>query len=339
MLPFHGFVLAHGALVLALAAWRSVFTTAAYQLYIVQFVPLYFLALPATLVTARMLLAMVRSRAMPGQDSRDALPETLGRLVSAGATLATFILFMGSFTTFKTLMPALRGGFLHDGLQADIDAFLHGVDPGPALLEVLGYPLLLQGIRWNYLVVWMALTFIPVFFVAVGREARGIRLRYFLSFVLVWAVLGNLIACLFLSAGPAFYAQVTGDAARFGAQMQFLNEQGEGAFRAYLWQTYLGGTIGLGTGISAFPSVHVGAAMMNALFLREINRFAGLAGFAYVGIVSVSSVLLGWHYAIDGYVSILVVLLLHIALRRVLGGRRNTASEPASTAPASPAAT
>lgn len=327
MLPFHAFALVYMAVVVAIAAWRGLLVSTAFADYIERFTPLYFIVLPATLAAMRALLWLAAGRKR--SFGLASLPESLGRLASAALTLAMFILFMGAFTTFKTLMPVLQGGFPYDGLQADLDAFLHGgVDPGPALLGLLRQPLLLQALQWNYSVVWMALTFVPVFFVAVGRAADGIRLRYFVSFACVWVVLGSLIACLFLSAGPIFYAGVTGDTARFGLQMQVLGAHTGRDFEAYLWQNYASGTVGVGTGISAFPSLHVGAAMMNALFLREINRFAGLVGFAYVALIAVSSVLLGWHYAIDGYVSIIVVCLLHSALKRAFDGRRYDALMP-----------
>lgn len=224
---------------------------------------------------------------------------------------------MGSFTTFKTLMPALRGGFPYDRLHADLDVLLHGgIDPGPVLMALFSNPHLQSALQWNYAAVWMAMTFVPIFFVVL--QARGLRLRYCLSFVLVWALLGNLIACGFLSAGPAFYAQVTGDVARFGSQMQALDGSMSALFQAYLWDNYARDSLELGSGISAFPSIHVGMAMMNALFLRDVNRIAGMFGMAYVAVVAVSSVLFGWHYAIDGYVSIVVVLLLHVAFKRML---------------------
>ena len=338
MLPFHAFVLVYTAIVLAFAAGEGVLTGAAYDLCVSRFSPLYFLVLPATLAITHLVLRLLRVRKVAENASQQTAAERLGRFAGAGVTLVVLMVFMGSFTTFKTLMPILMDGFQQDRVQADLDALLHGgVDPGPALLGLINQPMLLKVLQVNYAVVWMALTFVPPFFIAVKPEARGLRLRYFLSFALVWTVLGSVIACLFLSAGPVFYAEVTGDAARFHTLSAALGSVGDWPFRAYLWQSYLDGTVGLGTGISAFPSVHVGAAMMNALFLRDINRFAGLIGFAYVGLIGVSSVLLGWHYAIDGYVSVIVVWLLHFALKRLFEARReeNAALMP-SPSPATP---
>lgn len=73
--------------------------------------------------------------------------------------------------------------------------------------------------------------------------------------------------------------------------------------------------------------------MMQALFLREISRPAGLVGFAYVALVVLSSVYLGWHYAIDGYVSALVAFGIHAGMRRLfLRHEAKLASAPTAAA-------
>lgn len=333
MLPFHAFVAVHAAAVIGIVAWHADFTATAYRQYVTQFGPLYFLGLPAILLLGKTVSGVVKNPKAPLAWMTWPTPVQLGHLAGAALLFAALILFMGSFTTFKTLMPTLRDGFPYDRVQADLDALLHGgVDPGPYLMALLGRLDMLSILQWNYSVAWTAFTFIPFFFVAL--RARGaIRLRYCLSFVLVWTVLGNLIACLFLSAGPAFYGHVTGDVARFAEQLRVIDNGVGSVFQAYLWQNHIQGGIGLGTGISAFPSVHVGITMMNALFLWEINRKAGLAGFAYVIVILVSSTLFGWHYLIDGYVSIAVVLLLHIALKRGFAARSIASAESLKPSP------
>lgn len=336
MFPFHAFVLAHAAIVLGIAASQGRVSLMAYGDYIDRFGPLYFAVLPVVLAATRACLVIVRNRRVAASDFELDLPVLFGQLASSAVTLGMIVLFMGSFTTFKTLMPMLMGGFPYDRILADIDVHLHGgVEPGQVLASLFSHPLVLKALQWNYTVPWMALTFVPIFFVAI--DAPHLRLRYCLTFVLVWAILGNLLACLFLSAGPIFYVDITGDAARFDAVKQILDGTLGSTFHRYLWQAFAEGTVGLGTGISAFPSLHVAAAMMNALFLRDLNRIAGLAGFAYVAVILVSSVLLGWHYAVDGYASILVVWLLHGALKRVFEGEENPSSEDALTPSPSPA--
>ena len=68
---------------------------------------------------------------------------------------------------------------------------------------------------------------------------------------------------------------------------------------------------------------------MNALFVIERSRLWGRIAFLYVAFVLASSVYLGWHYAIDGYVSIAVVAAGHFGLRRYMA--RSTLVVPGPT--------
>ncbi|TIX65876.1 MAG: hypothetical protein E5V33_06590, partial [Mesorhizobium sp.] len=142
-------------------------------------------------------------------------------------------------------------------------------------------------------------------------------------FMAVWIIVGNVLAALFLSAGPAFYGAVTGDVARFGEQLAFLahgaaSRNSAVTYQQYLWSLHEARQAGFASGISAFPSVHVGLAMLNALFLREYDRRLGALAFLYVVFVAVSSVYLAWHYAIDGYVSAAVTLVVYAIARKLI---------------------
>jgi hypothetical protein len=320
-LPFHAVVLVYTALVILVSADYGQTWTFTQEQYLQRLGIVYFCALP--LFAAVTVSATCASNHRTGRSAiLDALsPPDAGHFVSGLLMLFSFVVMMGSFTTFKNLMPQIMGDFLYDRLQADIDQFLHfGHDPGPAMVSLPVGRFVQTIIGWNYSILWSILSFIPPFFIATGNLGRAIRLRYFLSAFAVWVIVGNVLACLFLSGGPAFYGEITGDAGRFADVLHVVKQGGSGfgspaAFQAYLWHNYHSGQMALGSGISAFPSVHVAVAMMNALFLHEFSRRAGLFGFAYVGITLVSSVWLGWHYAIDGYASILVVLALHAGIK------------------------
>ncbi|TIR56707.1 MAG: hypothetical protein E5X17_04160, partial [Mesorhizobium sp.] len=197
--------------------------------------------------------------------------------------------------------------------HADIDAFLHlGADPWRWLYSVAESDLVRAIIEWNYNVFWFLLNFVGLFFVATSPMVASVRTRYLACFMAVWILVGNILAALFLSAGPAFYGAVTGDTARFGEQLAFLargagSSNSAAAYQQYLWSLYEAKQTGFATGISAFPSVHVGLAMLNALFVREYSRLLGAFALLYVAFVAVSSVYLAWHYAIDSYVAVIVV--------------------------------
>jgi hypothetical protein len=60
-------------------------------------------------------------------------------------------------------------------------------------------------------------------------------------------------------------------------------------------------------------------------------RAAGAVLTLYAAIVLVASVYLGWHYAIDGYVSVVLVLGLWSLAGRIYDGRRTAAVRSAGS--------
>lgn len=329
--PFHVIVTVYSLLVLSTAIVLDQTDALSYQSYFAKLGPLYLAILP--IAGFSLAVGVIAHRtddwSERGRMAHQYLSsETVGRVAAGLLAMVSFIIFMGSFTSWKNLMPAIQDGFQYDRAQAAIDRVLHlGADPGPALVRLLPFPRLLAAVEWNYSVLWSLFGFLPPYFVATHKAADSIRLRYLVTLAATWIVIGSLLACAFLSAGPAFYGSVTGDDTRFAEITAFLGHGSSSsssavAFQAYLWNHHAAGTSALGSGISAFPSMHVALAMLNALFLRELSRTAGIAGFVYVVVILFSSVYLGWHYAIDGYVSIVAVLGLYAITRRILRDRQ-----------------
>lgn len=242
--------------------------------------------------------------------------------------MMALMIFQGTFTSVKNGMPVWQDGFSFDVTHADIDAFLHfGADPWRWLYMVAENDFVRIAVEWNYNVLWFALNFGALFFIVTSPRTASVRTRYVACFMVVWVVVGNILAGLFLSAGPAFYGAVTGDTARFGEQMAFL-AHGAGfpnsavSYQQYLWTLHEARQTGFGSGISAFPSVHVGLAMLNALFVREYSRRLGAVAFVYVAFVAVSSVYLAWHYAIDGYAAAAVAIVVYAVARKLVPADR-----------------
>ena len=273
-------------------------------------------------------------------------PIRVARLLAGTLLLLTALLiFTSVFSAIKTTMPVGRG-FLFDVAQADIDKAIHfGVDPWRWLYAVAENSFVLRVVEANYNVAWFLICYFTLYWIVTSPHTHRIRIRYVLTWLASWIVVGNLMASHWLSAGPAFYGLVTGDTARFGEQLLFLSQSaGEPNsahnFQSYLWRLYQTGLPGIGSGISAFPSMHVAVATLNALFVGELSRRWASVMWAYVALVIGSSVYLAWHYAIDGYVSVITVSAVYWALRRFLPvlarlrWRRNT-PDPSETATAS----
>ena len=82
--------------------------------------------------------------------------------------------------------------------------------------------------------------------------------------------------------------------------------------------------VALGSGISAFPSVHLSMATLWTIVAFRMSARLGWAALVFLLVILVGSVALGWHYAIDGYASIVVTLLLWKTVGRLPLGTRPT---------------
>ena len=327
------YALGASALITATDAERA----SAFASYIVVWPIAFFGLFPA--IYALLVLLRILHRLNPGQGRLRALRRAfavrhLSQFGTGLGLLGAMMVFQGAFTTIKTALPLWNGGFPYDVLHANIDRALHfGTDPWRYLLAAAGDDVVRAGVEWNYNQGWFIFCYATLFVVCVSYATSGLRTRYLVCYMLVWIIVGNILAGLFLSAGPAFYGHVTGDSARFGEQLAFLAASGDSAHSAtkvqtYLWHFYENETGGLGSGISAFPIMHIGLVTLNSLFISEASRRWGTAAFAYVGVVLVSSVYLAWHYAIDGYVAIAVTVAVYYAAKRAFAVRASAAPLP-----------
>lgn len=251
-------------------------------------------------------------------------PRRLARFFAGTCLMFALWPFQTAFTSVKNAIS--NDGFIYDRIQADLDKVIHfGVDPWQHLYALSSHRLLLSVLEFNYSVVWFIFGFGMLYLIVVLPALERLRIRYLICFMMTWVVLGNVLAGIFISAGPAFYGHVTGDVERFALQLDLLArnvgfDHSAAYYQRYLWDLFQADKAGFASGISAFPSVHVGLTMMNALFIYEYNKKWGFFAFGYTLIILISSIYLGWHYAIDGYVSVAIVLALYVMARRVDGG-------------------
>ena len=231
------------------------------------------------------------------------------------ASLVIVPVFMNSFLAVKKMMP-LWQGYVWDVRLADIDQRLHGGhDPWNLLIPWLSSKPVVFIIQICYESVWfLAASFSPVI-LAVSDIPGHIKRCFFYTYVLSWVVLGNVLAAIYMSAGPAFYGVFTSDTTRFAAIRPFLEQHNYGYQSAADLQGLLlaarahGNDIGVGD-ISAFPSMHLSMAVLIVLLLTALSRRWLWPGVFFILVIQIGSVLLGWHYAIDGYVSIIGTILI-----------------------------
>ena len=301
----------------------------------------YCLLLPALfglVVGARLLAARPDAR---GLTMRIVFgPHRMGRYFAGTVFLVATALFQATFTTAKLDFSQLSNGFPYDRVQAEIDRLIHfGVDPFHYLYAFAKNDSLLTLTEFVYNRLWFLVIFGVLFLVAISPRARTIRSRYVLSYILTWGIVGTLIAGLFHSAGPVFYHLATGDTSRFAEQLQFLGDTVAQAnstlHRANtLWYMRAESLAGVGGGISAFPSIHVAITALNAFFAFEVDRRLGVLATAFLGVIMLASVYLGWHYAIDGYASVVIVAGIYFGVRHAMSRRWRLWARTAAAAPA-----
>jgi membrane-associated phospholipid phosphatase len=251
-------------------------------------------------------------------------------LASVTLTLAIAPLALSAFSAAKQAIPVLHP-FIWDRIIATLGTRIDGGTPLWRLLQpAFGHPGITVAVDWFYHRVWTSLL-LAVFTLVALMRPNPLRRRFLFCFVLVFLVVGNLLALALSSAGPAYFAAVVpGGTDPFAPLLEYLRSVDARtpllSFRGehVLWSAYRHNVEGFGFGVSAMPSVHVALAALVALFGFRLSRWIGLL-FSLVAVATfLSSVSLGWHYALDGYVGAFAAYGIWL-----LGGRVAQNSDPA----------
>lgn len=239
--------------------------------------------------------------------------------VAALLLVASLLLHMGVFTSIKTSLTDLVP-FHADPALAGLDEALHGLATWriTAAFIPAGFTTVACMI---YFGLWGALVVSSLLACVLLPRLRAVRSQYLWTHLLIWPLLGNAVAGALMSAGPIYYAQVTGDAARFAGLAAFLDGNLPPIALQevrVLWQSHLSGEPLAGAGISAFPSMHMANATLVALLAWRLGPWLRAAGLVFCGLIMVLSVHLGWHYAVGSYFPILATVLIWKAVGHVL---------------------
>ncbi|MDP2063126.1 MAG: phosphatase PAP2 family protein [Phaeovulum sp.] len=247
------------------------------------------------------------------------VPQARQRLLDFWLAAASLLPLHVGFATLKTLLPGMVP-FYADPALAQVDAWLHGGTDAWVLVHAWGRGLPVALVEQIYLLGWSFVAVLFPLMLAASDDDKDRRRRFLTLYLASWIVLGNLLALAGSSAGPVFYDQLLG-AARFMALGPTLLESGIadsqiGAIQDYMWWNYLNGAQQPSAAISAFPSLHVAIATLFALYLAERSRWLAPIGAAFLLAILFMSAFTGYHYAIDGYVSIAFVGLVWLAQRQ-----------------------
>lgn len=203
------------------------------------------------------------------------------------------------YCCIKQAIPSINPK-LFDSELLRIDRIIHlGLNPNTATAAMLGN-YYVSGVMDIVYVSWYLLKPMVIAYFAIVPDGAAHR-RFFMSYFAMWMACG-LCAVLLPSLGPVYthpewFGELHMPIARnlqATLHSDYLKALADPEkYRAVIFE-----------GIAAFPSLHVGIVALFAFFISSQSRKLGFAMFAYLVLIQFGSVLLGWHYALDGYFTI-----------------------------------
>lgn len=220
------------------------------------------------------------------------------------------------FTSAKSLISVMIP-FQYDVLFSDIDRWLHfGRYPHEYFGFILNNPKYLVFMDWFY-ISWFYYIYAYAAYVVFQPAHTPGRIQFVACFCLCWVVLGNFIATLASSVGPIFwehYVDVPNPYETLMATLQNVSNTVAPLFCLDIAQTLLDwqnddNLVDL-SGPSSMPSVHVAMVVLFMFHSWNHNKFLFPITVFYCALTLIGSFVLAWHYAIDGYVSIILMYIM-----------------------------
>jgi hypothetical protein len=241
---------------------------------------------------------------------------TRRRLLDTVQILILLSLFMSVFISLKDMIRIMHPYNWDATLMTFDDALHFGIPPWRLLQPVFGYPIA-TGILSIIYGSWIFVLTGCCFWVSVSDVDQRLKTQYFVTFVLCFALLGNVAATWFASGGPCFYGLLVTGPDPYEPLMHYLRLANQQVplnwsliAQDMLRNNHASGSVRADTGISAMPSLHVAGATLCASLGWRVSRRLGLMFAIYLIFIMIGSVHLAWHYAIDGYAAILGTLAL-----------------------------
>jgi len=300
----------------------------------------------AAFIVARMLYVMCVVR--PEQITKAIVTDlrsnylTRKRLFNGLPVLVLLSVFNSVFTSMKTMIPIIHPYDWDPTLMAWDQALHFGMPPWQLLQPLVGWPVL-TGLINVFYNLWFIVLAGCWFWQAFTERDPRLRMQFFVTFVLCFALLGNFAATVLASGGPCFFGNLVSGPDPYAPLMQYLHQASQKTpfvwatgVQEMLWKSYATNGVGIGSGISAMPSMHLAGATLFALLGWRVNRTFGIILTTYAGIILIGSVHLGWHYAIDGYFAIISTFVIWLVVGAIVGrdsavSQANAIAEPADT--------
>jgi len=241
-------------------------------------------------------------------------------LLAPASVILLFSFFLSSISSLKTMIPMVNP-FSWDYTFSEIDSLLLGGQQAWCWVHpvITAFDLTMPiNALYNG---WFFFVFGMLFWQIVDVSRPSLRERYLISYILCWVINGTIFAMVFSSAGPAFFGRIYHDLPNpYEPLMSYLATANGGepawalGIQEYLWGVYSQGSLQIGSGISAMPSMHVSLAWLGFLFFYKLKKGPAFLILGYVIVVMVGSVHLAWHYAVDGILAIITTSIIWFAV-------------------------
>ena len=227
------------------------------------------------------------------------------RLFEGAIFFTLLAITMQAYMLIKVAIPSLVP-YYADLYFANIDHAIFGTDPW-RITHALISPAMTVWVDRFYLIPCLIVSTVMTFWVCFSKDAV-FRRRAAFTIALVWFLGGDWVALMLSSAGPVYVEHFYG-IARFVPLHQALSPD----LTAVHVQQYLLDHLGHpspGTGISASPSMHNATYLMLVTFIYHKYGMGWrlAAATLFEALVFISSIHLGWHYASDTIMSIIVII-------------------------------
>jgi membrane-associated phospholipid phosphatase len=232
--------------------------------------------------------------------------------ITALPLLMAMVVFNKGMIEMKPMIAVIKP-FAYDHALMQLDRTLHfGFDPWVLLHPFFGSDVatLALGIVYD---LWFFAMFGVFLWFGFSSNMSQLRTQFFVAYMLTWWIGGGIIATMFSSAGPVYYGDIGLSPDPYAPLFQHLYDVNTRIpiwnldMQRFLWDSYVSNKDPLG--ISAFPSMHNGMALLFALVTWRCNRKLGIAFAIFALLILFASVYLGWHYAVDGYGAFVLVLV------------------------------
>jgi hypothetical protein len=277
------------------------------------FLPYIFAWASVTLIAAMIRLFVEVARLAPTRVDRPlhiALRTVLGRQQLFILSALIFPAFLGAYTWAKSSIPFVVG-YPMEQFWADVDRAILGADAWRLAHELMDPSF---GSAWSffYAVIWgFGLAFTgPIIATFAQRRSASI---FFTALMLSWLLGGILCAYLMSAAGPVFaHLADPSLTARFEPLRAELTQTLGPENIVVKSQRALAASLNFkiavkGGGISAMPSMHIATATIFLLAARGTLWI--VPATAFLVLTFFGSVYLGYHYAVDAPVAVVVASL------------------------------